>query len=134
MGDYIPTGEGFWIRKDDPSKFYCGIPPEVDKKSIEEWRLNSIAEEDKGSSLRLKAIKLIQDVEFNDFEDKISLLRKLGYSSVRVKGGRVKFEEMSEIDYSNFKSFYEKTIKELRRIGNDPHKKSALVDRLNSIQ
>jgi len=134
MEEYQSSGEGYWHNRSNPSKSIYGISPEIEEEINENWRIDSFSEERRKKTRIAKAMNLIRESGARDINYKIYLLRKLDYSQVKTRRGLIKFEKVNEIDYPNITRMYETIIQELRDIVKNPDKKTALINRLDSLQ
>ena len=86
MGKYIPSGEGYFVQKDNPSIGCYGISPEIDKERNEEWKRKSFLKD-----REINSEKEILERIYNFF---IGRGRRIKNHPVLVKGlfGKLKDE------------------------------------------
>ena len=130
---YLPSGEGFFYQKGDPSRGVYGISPEIQEERNKEFQDNLSIEKYSIMKRVSKASELINEGGSSVIH-KISLLKKLGIQNVKIRGGFVSLDCILEENYPNLHKAYESTINELRKIVKNPYKKSTLADRLDSME
>ncbi len=125
----IPSGDGYFHVKKDPSRGFYGIPPELEEELNSKFEKGLLIEK-----LRvIKAVKLIKESNSRDLKYKIFFLKRLGYNNLNVRKKTVSLDE-AEVYPQNVDRMYIRTLNELREIIRNPNKKSKLVERLDSIQ
>jgi len=81
MGKYIPSGEGYFVQKDNPSIGCYGISPEIDKERNEEWKIKSFLKD-----REINSEKEILERIYNFFIGRGRRIKKQSRSCKRLVG------------------------------------------------
>lgn len=132
--EYTPVGDGYFAVDNDSSRCCYGIPPELDEERLLEWQAESLYNREIEKVRRAKAMRFIRESDSRDINYKVGFLKKFGYESAYVRGGKVSLDKIEERHYSNVTRMYNRVINELREVVKNPSKKSKLVERLDNLQ